>query len=113
MSEYIGTAMLISSTESPDAGRIGDLMITMPTWNGYEVHFVFMYQENEEDGPSIMQGQGRPGRSGNMVSFTCNDTGAEYVFEVIEWDDSSPAWRRPTGGLQSGADSSTGAGTSG
>ena len=90
MSQYIGTAMLISSTESPDAGRIGDLMITMPTWKGYEVHFVFMFQDTEDDGPTVLQGQGLPARSGNMVSFTQHDTGAEYVFEVIEWDDAAP-----------------------
>ena len=88
MAQYVGTAMLLSSSASPDAGKVGDLMILGPAgpYSGpYDVSFVFVY--GEEDGKSrTILDHGMAVARGNQMSFTQKDTEVEYVFELLEWE---------------------------
>ena len=91
MAQYIGCAMLLSSTSSPDAGRVGELMILGPASLGgpaariYDVAFVFLCSDDNGDS-QVIRDHGMAIRRGNQLSFTQKDSEAEYVFELIDWE---------------------------
>lgn len=83
--------MLLSSTVSPEAGRVGELMILGPASLGgpatriYDVAFVFLYSDDGENS-QVIRDHGMAVRRGNQMSFTQKDNETEYVFEMLEWE---------------------------
>ncbi|MGI6216304.1 MAG: hypothetical protein ACOYIK_01700 [Coriobacteriales bacterium] len=86
MAQYVGTAMLVSSTSCPDAGKIGDLVLTGPGADGpYDVWFVFVYTDDGEKAQTIRD-HGMAVRRGNTLTFTHHKDASEHVFELVEWE---------------------------
>lgn len=84
MAHYIGMAMLVSSTEHPNAGCVGELAITGRA-SRFDMLFTFIYNDDATDEPRVIRDYGQVVLSGNQLSFVQENTKVEYVFEILEW----------------------------
>ena len=84
MAQYIGMAMLVSSSEHPNAGCVGELALTGRA-SHRDLLFTFIYNEDVTDEPRVIRDYGQMVLSGNQVRFFQENTEVEYVFEVLEW----------------------------